>query len=74
MSEPLVDDEPESVATQGEPTPPPASDRRWIVAVIFFGTLLLYAKSLPYPFLNMDDPQTVQHAHVQTGLTAAHVL
>ncbi len=42
-----------------------------ICCVLFFGTLLLFDRTLPNGFLDLDDPDYVtQNAHVQHGLTA----
>jgi tetratricopeptide (TPR) repeat protein len=50
-------------------------DRRPTVAVaLFVGAAALYARSLPYPFVNLDDPHYVfANPHITGGLTAANV-
>ena len=60
-----------------EPEPPRAA-RRWvrpvIAAALFVGSVLLYARSLPYPFTSHDDPDYVSdNVHVTSGLTADSV-
>lgn len=55
------------------PAASPPADRKalWLVGVLLFaGTMLLFSRSLPYGFLNLDDPEFVtNNPHVQSGLT-----
>jgi tetratricopeptide (TPR) repeat protein len=45
-----------------------------LAAGLFLGTLLLFGRSLGYPFVNYDDPQYVlQNPHVFIGLTVDNV-
>jgi tetratricopeptide (TPR) repeat protein len=59
---------------QPDPTPPP---RPWVVwgtaAALAVGAAALYARSLPYPFLSMDDSAYPLNPHVVGGLTAENV-
>jgi Flp pilus assembly protein TadD len=48
--------------------------RFWLASALFFVTLLLYSKSIDYPFINYDDPQYVfQNPHVTRGLSSENI-
>src|SRR5688500_15224701 len=54
----------------------PPADRPWlrtaIAAILFAGTLLLFARALGNDFVNYDDPDYVTaNEHVKAGLTMA---
>ena len=55
------------------PSRPPSRVQTWaVVAVLFLGTVLLFARATGNGFLNYDDPDYVTaNEHVKAGVTAA---